>query len=114
VIEALITRLVQEAPELDPDVIAELRDELARVGSPLALAISRVVELVGEQLVDASIALPALAEACATLVASRDPRVLEAARFQVDTLVPVPDPPAKIAAPDVAVDALTRASRSRT
>ena len=106
-IEPLITRLVQEAPELDAEVIAELREELARVGSPLALAISRIVELVGEQLVDASIALPALAEACATLVSSRDPRVLEAARFQVDTLQPVPDRPTAIM-PDVPLSQVRR------
>lgn len=102
-IEELITRLVREAPELDLAVIDELRGELWAVGSPLALAIARVVELVGEQLVDAAIALPALAEACATLGASTDPAVLEAARFQVDTLVPVPDRPAIVTAPDVPV-----------
>lgn len=101
-IEELITRLVREAPELAPAVIDELRGELAAVGSPLALAIARVVELVGEQLVDPAIALPALAEACATLASSTDPAVLEAARFQVETLVPVPDRPA-IASPDVPV-----------
>jgi hypothetical protein len=106
-IESLITSLVQQAPHLELAAITELRAELERDGTPLALAISRVVELVGEQLVDLAIALPALAEACATLEASTDPMVLEAARYQVDTLVPVPDrPPAE--APDVPIDALRR------
>lgn len=87
----LITRLVQEAPKLDPDVIEELRMALWADGRPLALSIARIVEYVGEQLVDPGIALPALAEAIATLASSRDPKVLEAARFQIDTLEPVPD-----------------------
>ena len=90
-IERLINKLVQEAPDLDVATIAALREELEDDGRPLALAISRIVELVGEDLVDPGIALPALAEACATLVSSRDSRVLEAARYQVDTLTPKPD-----------------------
>ena len=102
-IDELITRLVREAPELDPAVIDELRAALWQHGSPLALAIARVAELVGEQLVDAGIALPALAEACATLGSSTDPRVLEAARFQIDTLLPVPDRPRVTEVPDVPV-----------
>lgn len=106
-IDELITRLVREAPVLDADVIEELRDALWQVGSPLALAIARVAELVGEQLVDPAIALPALAEACATLGSSTDRNVLEAARFQVDTLLPVPDRPT-IAAPDVPLAQLRR------
>jgi len=107
--EALITRLVQEAPELDLGVIAELRDQLDRDGTPLALAISRVVALVGERQVDPAIALPALAEACATLAASRDPSALEAARYQIDTLLPVAERPASvITAPDVALDQVRR------
>ena len=90
-IEALITRLVQEAPAIDARVVEDLRAELWSQGSPLALSIARIVELVAEHLVDAGVALPALAEACATLVSSRDPRVLAAAKFQIDTLEPVPD-----------------------
>lgn len=89
----LITRLVREAPELDARVIEDLRMALWAEGSPLALAIARIVELVGEQLVDPGIALPALAEAIATLTSSTDPKVLAAARYQIDTLEPVPDVP---------------------
>ena len=111
-IETLSVRLVQEAPTLDPEVIDALRSELAYVGSPLALAISRIVELVGEHLVDQGIALPALAEACATLVAGMrglvDANVLEASRYQIDTLTPMPDKPPKLAAPDVPVINLKR------
>jgi hypothetical protein len=106
-VESLITSLVQQAPDIDLALIGELRAELERDGRALALAISRVIELVGEQLVDPAIALPALAEACATLAAFTDPRVLEAARYQVDTLLPVPDAP-PVRPPDVPVGALRR------
>lgn len=107
-IEPLITRLVQQAPDVDLAVVDELRAALERDGRPLAQAISRIVELVGEQLVDPGVALPALAEACAALVdPGADAHALEAARFRVDTLQPVPDRPV-IAAPDVAVGALRR------
>ena len=101
-IETLVTRLVQDAPALDARTVSELRDALWAEGSPLALAIARIVELVAEGLVDPGIALPALAEACATLASSHDPKVLAAARFQIDTLEPVPDPP------DVPIRALRR------
>ena len=112
-IERLSIQLVQDAPDLDDDVIAQLREELARVGTPLALTISRIVELVGEQLVDPAIALPPIAEACATLVAgvrgTVDNKVLEAARYQIDTLTPMPDKPPRVAAPDVpAIDLVRR------
>lgn len=102
-IEALVTELVQRAPDLELATIDALRGELEREGSPLAQAISRILELLGEQLVDPGIALPALAEACATLVASRDPKVLDAARYQIDTLQPVPDRPAP-RVPDVPIN----------
>ncbi len=62
--------------------------------------------------VDPAIALPALAEACATLVAGIEGRVgmreLEAARYQIDTLEPVPDKPAPVAAPDVPLTSLRK------
>ena len=96
-IEVLITRLVHEAPKIDPEVVDELRLALERDGTPLARSISRVLELVGEQLVDPGIALPALASACATLV---DPRqgdaAREAARFEIETLLPMPDKPPRM------------------
>jgi hypothetical protein len=113
-IEELITALVREAPALDAHVIEELRGELAANGAPLALAIARVLELVGEGLVEQAVALPALAEACATLVHERDPRALEAARYQIDTLEPTPSPP-RPPVVDVTVDALaSRGPRRRT
>ena len=112
-IEASITQLVQSAPALDPSVIESLIAKLRGVGSPLALSIARVVELVGEGLVDPGIALPALASACATLV---DPRATtathEAARFEIETLLPLPGKPPKIAAPDVPLTSLGRRPRS--
>jgi hypothetical protein len=111
-IEALSVQLVQDAPDIDGDVIAELRTALERDGSPLALTISRIVELVHEGLVDPAISLPAIAEACATLAASSRtplaPAVLEAARYQIDTLTPMPDKPPRITTPDVPVIDLVR------
>ena len=111
-IEALVTALVQQAPALDPETIDELRTELRMNGSPLALAIARIVELVGEDLVDAGVALPALAEACAVLVDPRaDERAREAARYRVETLEPAPDRPSPPAEPDVPLGALNRGPR---
>ncbi|HEU4735093.1 MAG TPA: hypothetical protein VFT22_44685, partial [Kofleriaceae bacterium] len=73
---------------------------------------ARVVELVTEQLVAPGIALPPLAMACATLVAGArgalGERELEAARYEIDTLLPLPDRPVAIAAPDVPVSALRK------
>jgi hypothetical protein len=114
VLELYSTALVQQAPDLEPDTLAELRDELLGVGSPLALAIARIYELVELDVVDPAIALPALAEACATLVAGIEGRVgereLEAARYQVDTLQPLPDKPARVAVPDVPISQLRKKS----
>ena len=111
-IETLITELVQSAPELDAAVIAELTSALRTTGAPLALAIARVVELVGQRTVDAGIALPALAMACGTL---EDPRLTErereAARFEIETLLPLPDTskkPPTLTAPDVPLTSLRR------
>ncbi len=96
-IEQAITRLVQEAPAMDAGVVDGLGEELRGVGSPLALSIARVVELVGEGLIDPGIALPPLAMACATLAGgvrgTLGPRELEAARFEIETLLPMPDGP---------------------
>ena len=113
-IEALSTQLVQDAPDLDGDVVAKLRSLLEDNGSPLALTISRIVELVHEGLVDPAISLPAIAEACATLVAGVhgrvDARVLAAAQYQIDTLTPMPDKPKppELRAPDVPIIKLVR------
>jgi len=112
VIEALITQLVREAPELDTCVIEQLTTELRANGAPLALSIARIVELVADHLIDAGIALPALAMACTTLV---DPRLTdrerEAARNEIETLLPMPDGGKRFsipAAPDVPLTALRR------
>ena len=121
-IERCITTLVQAAPALDEAVTAELIARLRSVGSPLALSIARIVELVAEGLVAQGIALPHLAMACATLadgLAGRlTERELEAARYEIDTLQPLPDPPGArppiISVPDVPLVALTRGSRRQT
>jgi len=107
-IEDLATQLVQQAPDLDPDTIAALRTGLEQQGSALALAVSRIVELLFEGLVDPAISLPAIAEACSVLVMTSDPRVLAAMKYQIDTLEPMPDKPPTIAAPDVPLSALKR------
>lgn len=111
-IEELITELVQIAPASSPSIVDELVHQLTRVGSPLARTIARVVELVAEQLVDPGIALPALAMACATLADGMRGRLgdreLEAARYEIDTLMPRPDRPAALKAPDVPLTALRK------
>lgn len=108
-IEALITRLVQEAPVLDAAAIAELCSELRANGRQLALSIATVVELVGAGAIDQGISLPALAMACATLC---DPRFgtaeHEAARYEIETLLPMPKTAPVITAPDVPLNALKR------
>ena len=113
-IEELITRMVQRAPVIDTAAADELVELLHRIASPLARSIARVVELVAEQLVDPGIALPALAMACATLAdgvrGALGTRELEAARFEIETLMPVPDRPPRItaSAPDVPLSSLRK------
>jgi hypothetical protein len=111
-IEQLITRLVQIAPAGDLAAADELVERLHRVGSPRARSIARVRELVAEQLIDPGSALPPLAMACATLVdgvrGKLTDRALEAARYEIETLMPVPDRPRALEVPDVPVSALRR------
>lgn len=117
-IEPAITRLVREAPARDAETLRVLAAALADVATPLALSIARILEYFVDDLVDPGVALPALAEACATLVAGEreglDARSLEAARYRIDTLEPRPDRPPAIAVPDVPASELTRARRPRT
>ena len=110
VIETLITRVVQDAPTLDAGVIGDLLDALRADGRPLAISIARVLELVAGGSIDMAISLPALAMSCATLV---DPRLAdrerEAARYEVDTLLPLPPGSTPVvAAPDVPLSQLRR------
>jgi hypothetical protein len=114
-IEQLITQLVQAAPAVDAAVVDELVARLHRIDSPLARSIARVIELVADQQIAPGIALPPLAMACATLAAgvrgTFGARELEAARYEIETLLPVPDrasPPAASAAPEVPLSALRR------
>jgi hypothetical protein len=103
-IEDLATRLVREAPELDSTLVGSLVAELIADGRPLARSLADVVGRTGAGAIDAGIALPAIAMACATLC---DPqlgeREREAARYEIETLLPVPEgsKPPVIAAPDV-------------
>lgn len=112
-IEALITKLVQDAPTLDGPTVDDLVGALRRDGRPLARSIAKVVALVGEQLIDPGIALPALAMACHTLCDARlGDREREAARFEIETLLPMPDygggAPPKFVIPDVPVGSLKK------
>jgi hypothetical protein len=111
-IEQLITALVRAAPAADPAAVDELVERLHRIGTPLARSIARVVELVAEQLVAPGIVLPPLAMACATLAdgvrGKLTDRELEAARYEIETLLPVPDRPPAIAAPDVPLSSLRK------
>ena len=113
-IEQLITELVQAAPACDPAVADELIEQLRRVGSPLARSIARVVELVAEQLVAPGIALPPLAMACATLadgvLGRLGERELEAARYEIETLLPLPEPRRRLIVVDVPVIDVRRRS----
>ena len=110
--EAAITELVQRAPELDAALIDTLVGELRAIDTPLAVSIARVVELVGERRIDAGIALPPLAMACATLAdglrGAVDDHAVEAARFEIETLLPLPSPAPKPVAPDVPLTSLRR------
>jgi len=117
-IEALITELVRAAPVCAPAVVDELTGELRGIGAPvaqpLARSIARVVELVAEQLVDPGIALPALAMACATLAdglcGRLGERELEAARYEIETLMPLPEPRRRLIVIDVPVIDVRRRS----
>ena len=114
-VEQRITQLVQSAPEIDPAAVDALIDDLRRIGSPLALAIARILELLALELVDPGVALPPLAMACATLAAGArgelGERELEAARYEIDTLTPMPDPPHQVVIPHVPASALRRRGR---
>ena len=110
-IEQLITKLVHDAPVLDGRTVDDLVTARRRDARPLARSIAKVVELVGEQLIDPGIALPALAMACHTLCDARlGDREREAARFEIETLMPLPDhggaAPPKFVIPDVPVTRL--------
>jgi hypothetical protein len=110
--EVSITALVRSAPVLDAAVIESLANELRAIGSPLARSIARVIELVGAGRIDPGIALPALAMACATLADGLRGKLpeasLEAARFEIDTLLPLPDKAPRVAEPDVLLSRVLR------
>lgn len=93
-IQTLITSLVQQAPAIDRAAADQLIAELRAIDRPLSITIADVVGLVVDERVDPGIALPALAMACATLddvIAGRlGPREAEAARYEIETLRPVP------------------------
>ncbi len=111
----LVTSLIQAAPDRDPSTVGKLLEGLRARGSRLALAIARIVELVDEDLVDPGVALPALAEAIDALVdPTADPAALAAAQYRIETLEPRPDPPARIAVPDVPLAQLSRGRPPRT
>lgn len=117
VVERSITLLVQQAPAIDralaDSLVIELRTANHSDAAPLALAIARIVELVAEQFVDPGVALPALAMACATLAdgvrGTLGRRELEAARYEIETLLPMPGPAGvRLVIPDVPLSRLKK------
>ena len=117
-IERRITQLIQIAPERDGVITAALLEDLTAIGSPLAQVIADVLARVTAAApgtaarIDAGVALPALAMACATLAAGLrgelGDRELEAARYEIDTLLPVPVRTRMAPAPDVPLSALRK------
>lgn len=116
-ISELVTRLVQSAPAIDEGERAGIVAALDAITEPpaaahLARSIAAIVARLGQP-VDPGIALPPLAMACATLTDVVDGRLTareaDAARYEIDTLLPVPPTAPIIAAPDVP---LTRLKRS--
>lgn len=116
-IEQLITELVRAAPACDPAIAGELVERLDGIAAPLARSIAQVVALVAARRIDPGIALPPLAMACATLadgVRGRlGDRELEAARYEIETLLPMPARAraSAPASPDVPLAALRRRDR---
>ena len=110
-----ITALVRSAPAREPAIVASLLDELRANGTRLALTIARIVEYLDDHLVDPGVALPALAEAIDALVdPGADAASRAAAEYRIATLEPRPDPPAKLAIPDVPLTQLNRGRPPRT
>ena len=116
VIEDAITSLVQGAPAIDVAIAESLVTALRRIAGdaePLARSVASVLEHVLAGRVDPGIALPPLAMACNTLQGALDNKLsireLEAARYEIDTLLPLPaaDKPT-ITAPDVPLARLHR------
>jgi hypothetical protein len=115
-VERLITDLVRMAPAADAAIVGELVEHLHRVDAPfaqLARSIAEVVGRVAARQVDPGIALPPLAMACATLIdgvrGALTQRELEAARYEIDTLLPLPPsalPAPAVTAPDVPLSSL--------
>jgi hypothetical protein len=107
------TRLVQQAPALDPALLAQFVGELRADGRPLALAIAAVAELVGTR-IDPGVALPAIAMACSTLCDPKSgDRELEAARYEIDTLLPIDRADARVDIADSRVDVPVTSLRKR-
>lgn len=114
-VEQRITHLVQVAPATDAVITGALLGDLRAIGSPLAGVIAEVLALTAAGRIAAGVALPPLAMACATLAAGLrgelGDRELEAARYEIDTLLPVPDRPVVDPAPDVPLSALRKRTR---
>jgi hypothetical protein len=111
--EPALTRLVQDAPVLDPAIVADALAALATHGAPLAASIARVLALVAVGAIDPGISLPHLAMACATLDTASDPQVLAAAQYEIETLLPVPSRAPRSSAPDVSIESLRKAGAGK-
>lgn len=113
---AQITALIQSAPDRDRAVVQSLLDELRGNGTKLALTIARILEYVDEDLVDAGVALPAIAEAIDALVdPNADTASRAAADYRIATLEPRPDGKNQMfVVPDVPLASLNRGRPPRT
>lgn len=114
----LINALIESAPARDRATVDELLGKLRANGTKLALTIARILEFVDEDLVDAGIALPALAEAIdALLDANANAASKAAAEYRIATLEPRPDAGrggAVFVVPDVPLSSLSRGRPPRT
>jgi len=114
----LINALIESAPARDRATVEALLGKLRANGTALALTIARILEYVDEDLVDAGVALPALAEAIDALL---DPHANAAAKaaadYRIATLEPRPDANrggTAFVVPDVPVGSLSRGRPPRT
>jgi hypothetical protein len=135
-ITLLVRAAPRSDPMIVTELVERLHSVGPLHAQPLARAIAAVVALVGERQIDPGIALPPLAMACATLAdgvrgaftprggpmppsrgvprpaTDASPSVpyheLEAARYEIETLLPLPGAPPRAAAPDVPLSALRK------
>jgi hypothetical protein len=117
-LEGALTALIQRAPDGSPQQVRDAAGDALAVAFcaaaaartdhvALACAMERCLELLADGRVDAGVALPALAMAAHT-ARSWDAAAVKAARYEVETLLPLPGTPAPRRALDVPAVSLVR------